>query len=186
MLKQPIHLSGALMAVIVIAGCAWARDRPAEQDLLALLPSADRRAAGDVSRAIRADVFVADGDGRMALVMEAPARSTWEVQLPLEAQLLTSVAGSGRLRIGISNGRTYREFGVVDATPVWRPVTIDLREFSEVKWSLFYQPLRMDWRFIINADATAAGVTVALDRPRLSRGTRQTPAAPRDQTGSRP
>jgi len=169
MLKRPIVISGLIVAMAALSACGWTADRPAEVDLLSLLPDADRRAAGEVSRAIRADVFVADGDGRMALVMEAPARTTWSVQLPLHARFQTAVAGSARLRIGASNGRTYQEIAQIDATDEWTPVTIDLREISEVKWSLFYQPLRTDWRLIINADVTAAGTTAALDRPHLTK-----------------
>jgi hypothetical protein len=169
MLKRPIPISGVLVAVMVLAGCGWTTDRPAEVDLLSVLPSAERRAAGDPAKWIRADVFVAGDDGRMSLVMEAPARTTWDIRLPLHAQLQTALTGAGRVRIGVSNGRTYLEVAQFEATRAWTPVTIDLRGLSEVKWSLFYQPLRMDWRLIINADATAAGNTIALDRPRLTK-----------------
>ncbi len=169
MLKRPFLTSGFLVALVVLAGCGWTTDRPAELDLLSQMAAAERRAAGDVSRAIRADVFMAGDDGRMALVMEAPARTTWTVRLPHRAHFETALAGSGRLRIGASTGRTYQEVAQINATGAWTPVTIDLRELSEVKWSLFYQPLRMDWRLIINADVTAEGSTIALDRPRLTR-----------------
>ncbi len=169
MLKRPILNSSLMAAVVVLTGCGWTADRPAEVDLLSMLPTAERRAGGEVSTAIRADVFVAGGDGRMALVMEAPARVTWSVRLPVHAQFQTAVAGSARLRLGASNGRTYQEVAQIDVTAGWKPVTIDLRGLSEVQWSLFYQPLRMDWQLIINADVTAAGNTIALDRPRLTK-----------------
>lgn len=169
MLKRPILMFGLIVVTAALTACGWTADRPAEVDLLSLLPGAERRAAGEVTTAIRADVFVAQGDGRMALVLEAPARTTWSIRLPQHAQLRTAVAGSARLRIGASNGRTYQEVAQIDAGAEWRPVTIDLRELSEVKWSLFYQPLRMDWRLIFNADVTAAGNTIALDRPHLTK-----------------
>jgi len=168
MLKRPILVFGLVLSMAALAACGWTSDRPAEVDLLSLLPGAERRAGADVTTAIRADVFVAQGDGRMALVMEAPARTTWSLRLPMHAQLRTAVAGSARLRIGASNGRTFKELAHIDASAGWRPVTIDLRELSEVKWSLFYQPLRMDWQLILNADVTAAGGTIALDRPHLT------------------
>ena len=168
MLKRPIPMFGLVLVTAAVAACGWTSDRPAEVDLLSLLPGAERRAGGDLTTAVRADVFVAQGDGRMALVMEAPARTTWSLRLPMHAQLRTAVAGSARLRIGASNGRTYQEVAQFDGSAGWRPITIDLRELSEVKWSLFYQPLRMDWRLIFNVDTTPAGTTIALDRPHLT------------------
>ncbi len=168
-LKRSILTFSLIATQMVFAGCGLTSDRPAEVDLLAMLPAADRRAAGDVATAVRADVFSAAGDGRMALVMAAPARVTWSVRLPLHARLRASVAGNGRLRVGASNGRTYQEVGTVNATNGWVPVDFDLRSLSEVKWSIFYQPLRTNWDLIFNADATASGVVVAIDRPTVTR-----------------
>jgi hypothetical protein len=169
MLKRPILMLSLTATTIVLAGCDVTSNRPAEVDLLQVLPAADRRAAGDVATAVRADVFVAGGDGRMALVMEAPARVIWTVRLPLHARLRAAVAGTGRLRVGASNGRLYHDVGQVDAAGRWTPIDLSLRDLSEVKWSLFYQPLRTDWQLIFNADAIAPGVVVALDRPTLTK-----------------
>lgn len=152
-----------------LAACGPVADRPAAVDLLTLLPSAERRAAGNLSEAVRADVFAVDGDARMALVLHPPARVTWTVRLPAHARLTFAVAGRGRVRVGLAAGRTYQEAGQVTATGPWEPVAIDLRDFSEVKWSLFYQPLRIDWRLIINADATDGATSVALERPVITK-----------------
>lgn len=133
------------------------------------MPSAERRAAGDPADAIRTDVYSVGDDARMALVMQPPARATWTLRLPERATLSLAVAGRGRVRFGLSDGRTYQEVGQVTVTGPWRPVTIDLTTYSEVKWSLFYQPLRIDWRFIINADATDGATTLALDRPVITK-----------------
>ncbi len=105
----------------------------------------------------------------MALVMEAPARVTWRVQLPLHARLRTALAGSGRLRVGVSNGRSYHELGRFDSSGPWTPVEVDLRALSEVKWSVFYQPLRSNWQLIFNADVTSPGAVIAVDRPTLTK-----------------
>lgn len=168
-LKRSILTLSLTATFVAASGCGLTTDRPAEVDLLSTLPSADRRAAGDVATAVRADVFIAGDDGRMALVMEAPARVTWRVHLPLHARLRSAVAGSGRLRVGASNGRLYQEIGQIDAQGSWTPFELDLRAISEVKWSVFYQPLRMDWQLIFNADATATGAVIAVDRPMLTR-----------------
>jgi hypothetical protein len=168
-LKRPILTLSFAATLVALTGCGLTTERPAEVDLLSALPSADKRAAGDLATAVRTDVFIADGDSRMALVMEAPARVTWRVQLPLHARLRSAIAGSGRLRVGASNGRSFHEIGQVDATAAWTPIDLDLRTLSEVKWSVFYQPLRMDWQLIFNADATSPGAVFAVDRPTLTR-----------------
>jgi hypothetical protein len=169
LLKRPILTFSLMAALVSLSGCGLTTDRPAAVDLLSALPSADRRAAGELTTAVRADVFVAGGDGRMALVMDAPARVIWRVQFPLHARLRSAVAGSGRLRVGASNGRSYQDIGQVDASGAWTPIDWDLRALSEVKWSLFYQPLRMDWQLIFNADATVPGAVIAVDRPTLTK-----------------
>lgn len=168
-LKRPILTISLTATLVALTGCGLTADRPAEVDLLSALPSADKRAAGDLANAVRTDVFIADGDSRMALVMEAPARVIWRVQLPLHARLRSAVAGSGRLRVGASNGRSYQDIGQIDASGPWTPIDLDLRALSEVKWSVFYQPLRMDWQLIFNADATSPGAVIAVDRPTLTR-----------------
>lgn len=169
LLKRPILSFGLTATLTAVAGCGLTSERPAEVDLLAALPAADRRAGRDAATAVRADVFVAGGDGRMALVMEAPARVTWKVQLPVHARLRAALAGSGRLRVGASNGRSFHDIGHVDAAGPWTPIDLDLRSISEVKWSVFYQPLRMDWQLIFNADATSPGAVIAVDRPTLTK-----------------
>jgi hypothetical protein len=166
---RPILTLGLAAMLIVLTGCGLTSNRPVEVDLLSTLPAAERRAGGEVATAVRADVFVAGGDARTALVMAAPARVTWRVRFPLHARLRAAIAGSGRLRVGASNGRTFQELGQVTATAVWVPVEIDLRELSEVKWSLFYQPLRTDWQIIFNADATEASAVIAVERPILTK-----------------
>lgn len=168
-LKRPILTFSLTAALVVVAGCGLTSNRPAEVDLLSMLPSAEKRAAGDPATAVRADVFVANGDGRMALVMAAPARVTWRVQFPVHARLRGAIAGAGRLRVGASNGRSFHQVGQVDASGAWTPIDLDLRTISEVKWSVFYQPLRMDWQLIFNADATTPGAVVAVDRPTLTK-----------------
>lgn len=176
-----MHAVRASLAVcaVVFAGtsCRDARDRPPEIDLLSLLPTAQRRAQENVDEAVRVDVAGVAGDIRAALVLRAPARVTWPVMLPFHAQLTSTtllmpgplgVAQGVTLRIGLSDQRTYTELARVEVTGSWMPITLDLRHYSEWKFSLFHQPLRKPWHLIVNADATPGG-TVALDRPRLTK-----------------
>jgi hypothetical protein len=160
-----------------VTACGAERDRPAEVDLLAGLPTAQRRAAGNIDEAIRADVVGVGGDARTALVMRSPARVTWPVQLPMHATLVSALAlvpdpggapAGVTVRIGLSDGRRYLEIGKAEVTGTWVPLTLDLREYSEWKFSVFYQPLRKTWQLILNADATPGGA-VAWDVPRLTK-----------------
>ncbi len=182
-----LHVVPGVMiaAVMLSAACAGPTGRPQEVDLLATLPSAEVRAGSDVLNSVRPDVVTVGGDSRTALVLRVPARVTWPTDLPFHAALRTAVAtlpGGPQdviLRIGISDDRVYEDLVRVSATTGWRAQVVDLRRFSEWKFSLFYQPLRRSWRLVINAEGTPGG-QVALDRPvitaRLNEGTR--PALP--------
>ena len=180
-LVQPVRIMMQALAVCVLVcatvACAGERDRPLEVDLLSLLPTAERRAAGDINEHVRADVVGIEGDVRPALVMRAPARVTWSLWLPLHAKLTSAmllvpapagVAQGVTMRIGVSDQRKYKEIAQLWVTTSWTPITLDLREYSEWKFSLFDQPLRKRWQLVLNADALPGGL-VALERPRLTR-----------------
>lgn len=162
---------------LTVTACDGGRDRPAEIDLLSELPKSERRAPVNPDEAVRAGVVGVEGDMRTALVLRSPARVTWTVWLPLHARLTSAallVAGPPgepqgvTVRIGLSDRRRYTELTQVNATGKWMPLTLDLRKYSEWKFSLFDQPLRNRWQLIVNVDATPGG-TAALDRPRLTR-----------------
>lgn len=145
-------------------------DSHAEIDLLQLLPSAERRAAGRVDDAIRIGA-VATGNGEdAALFLRAPARVTWTLRIPARAALTATariVEGQGAtLRVGFSDNRSYDGIYKLELTAgaAWQPVTVDLRRYGGWQWSLFYRPWEITWHVILNADATPGGV-VALRRP---------------------
>ncbi len=163
-------LAGLLLTALGTFGCGLAGERPLSVDLLEQLRDAERLSAAPGDRAIGADVIRVGADARTALILTAPARVTWTVRLPLHAHLRSAVTGAGTLRIGVSDGRIYDELLRTVADDTWQPIDVNLREYSEVKWSLFYQPLRRDWRIIINADAPASGgdARLALDRPLIA------------------
>lgn len=178
-------LGVAIAAAMLSTACAGPSGRPQEVDLLAMLPSAEVRAGSDVLTAVRPDVVTVAGDSRTALVLRVPARVTWPTDLPFHAALRTAVTllpdgpQDVTLRIGISDDRVYEDVARFTSTPGWQVQVVDLRRFSEWKFSLFYQPLRKSWRLVINAEGTPGG-EVALDRPvitaRLNEGIR--PALP--------
>lgn len=140
-------------------------------DLLAELGKAERRAGGDVTTAITQNVVTVGGDARPALVAIAPARITWTTVLPEHARLETAVAQAtdvpgATVRIGLAADRAFDEVLNVEAARAWMPQVIDLRRFSEVKFSLFYQPRFLTWRVVVNVTGPA-GAGVALARPVL-------------------
>jgi len=167
-----------LLAITLLAGCGDDPNRPAEVDLLAGLSAAERRGPGLVDQSVRSDIVSVHGDARTSLVMRAPSRTSWLVTLPMHARLETALAlmpdtataapQGVTVRVGLSDGRNYQEAATIAVTGTWQPITVDLRKYSEWKFSLFYQPLRKQWRLVFNADATPGG-SAAWARPVLTR-----------------
>jgi len=162
------YLAG-LWLLVSVSACAPQAERRPDVDLLTTLEGAEKRAGGNPDVAIRMELAGPDGDLRPSLTLRAPARVTWTLYLPEHSRWQSALWGSGRLRVGLSNGRSYHELARRTATERWDELDVDLREYSEWKLSVFYQPLRTEWRLIINADAlTPDGESrLALDRPRL-------------------
>jgi hypothetical protein len=165
----------------LLAGCGRAHVAPAPIDLLAELPSAERRAAGNVDEAVRSASVPAD-DGAPALLLRAPARVTWSLRVPdaatldAAAALMPGSGGGATLRVGISDDRYYEGLLTLPliapadgAGPSWQPVAIDLGKYAGWQWSLFYRPSERTWKLIVNADATPGG-TIALRSPRIAGG----------------
>jgi hypothetical protein len=153
-------------------------------DLLRELSRAERRAAGPVDTSIRVALTTIAGDTRVSLIMTAPARVTWSVRFPARATVKTGVAliaegqplaASATARIGIAGGRAYETLltlrlpHAVPSTPKWRPIQLDLSEYSGWQWSLFYHPSRQTWNLVFAADATPRG-TIAWAHPVIELG----------------
>lgn len=150
---------------------------PPPIDLIHELPHAERRASGIPGDAIHAEHLFAPAI-RDVLNMRAPARVTWTIRMPRKALFRSDAAlspGSAgvTVRIGISNGRRYDElsrvaFTAADAARL-RPLQVDLSEYSGWAWSLFYRPATIDWKLIINADASPGG-TISFVQPQVGWG----------------
>jgi len=161
--------------VFALAACGAPKDvAPLPIDLVRELPHALIQAAPAAPGA-RQDFAPAEDGPVPALFMTAPARVTWTLQFPETAEVVARVAivdgsATGRgvtIRLGISDNRRYHELlreqlpaGVPGSPLSWTTIRGDLHEYSGWKWSLFYQPSRLTWRLIVNADATPGG-TVA-------------------------
>ena len=166
----------AAIAALPLVGACGRTPAPLLIDLVRELPRAHVQAPA-TSPGARADLVPSASGLVPALVMSAPSRVTWTLQFTERAELAAEVAlaaeqgaaaGDGvTLRIGISDNRSYDELLRVrldkppaGAPPAWRPILLDLSAFSGWKWSLFYQPSRMQWKLILNADATPGGSAV--------------------------
>lgn len=163
----------ACVWLLATTACAPVPGRAAQIELLAELPNADRRSGGNPAEAIRVELAGPSGDLRPSISLQAPARVTWAFYLPPRAIWQSALWGSGQVRVGLSNGRSYHEVVRQQATASWAPLRVDLSEYSEWKFSVFYQPLRTEWQLIINADATTpdGDNRLALDRPLLKSST---------------
>jgi len=154
---------------------------PASIDLVAALPTAERRALGSPDAAIRATVVTRDRVDQPALVTDAPARVIFPVNMPARARFRTAVslqsaAGTGvTIRIGLADSRSYDDLLRVNVEPSapgvdpWKPIDVDLGAYSGWQWSLFYRPARITWKLVLNADATPGG-SVIWSRPIIDMG----------------
>jgi len=120
------------------------------------------------------------GDARPAIVVPVPSRLTWSMALPRRATFQTVVALADpppgvapapvRLRIGISDHRTFEGLNAVTLNPGsgWTDLQADLSDYAGWKWSLFYRPDRIMWRLNLSADAIGGVAAVALwSRPEI-------------------
>jgi hypothetical protein len=174
-------LSTAARAALLLAiacGAGRCGSAPASIDLVAALPTAERRALAPPDTAIHATVVSRDGAGQPALVTDAPARVIFPVNMPARARFRTAVSlqsppGTGvTIRMGIADSRLYEELLRLSLEPPaagadpWRTIDVDLGAYSGWQWSLFYHPSRITWKLVLNADATPGGSVVWL-RPTI-------------------
>ena len=122
-------LSTAARAALVLAitcGAGRCGSAPASIDLVAALPTAERRALAAPDVAIHATVVSRDGADQPALVTDAPARVIFPVNMPGRARFRTAVAlqspaGTGvTVRMGIADSRSYDELLRVSVEPPQR------------------------------------------------------------------
>jgi hypothetical protein len=159
-----------LCPLLLAAGCGPRPDAITYTavDLTRTLDSAERRPATRFDVAVR----VAEGVSRPSIVMPVPARATWLLPLPrhgvFRAFVTLDPAGTPatavRFRLGISDNRVYE--GLADRTLTvergWTEIRADLSAYAGLKWSLFYRPDRIVWRFVLSTDALGPVPTHAI------------------------
>jgi hypothetical protein len=174
-LTSPAALIAGLAAVAIAAwlilGAATTKALIPVADLIATFDEAERRPAG---ANFEVSTVTLDGETHRAIATPGASRMTWSMRLPDHAVVHVAVAlkpeawtqeGDGVLfRIGIAEGRTHEDLLTRVVNPYgqpddrrWIPLSVDLRDYSGFKWSLFYHPRRMIWRIVFNTNAGLPG-----------------------------
>ncbi len=125
-----------------------------------------------------------DGVSRPAIAARVPSRLTVRLPFPRHGVFHAFVAladapgdhrGSARLRIGVSDDRTYEqltELILVPGARRWTELRANLSAYAGWKWSVFYRPDRVVWRLVLAADAVeGAGATVLWAEPQIETDT---------------
>jgi hypothetical protein len=149
-------------------------------DLVREMDNADKRPPG----ALTVTEFRRDGVSRPAISAAVPSRLTVRLPFPHHGVFRASVAraeptavqpGGARLRVGVSDDRTFEELTNVVLPPDargWTDLRVDLSAYAGWKWSLFYRPDRIVWRLVLAADAVdTTPPTVLWGEPRIETDT---------------
>lgn len=167
-----------LLVLIALSACHTAREPGSVKsvDLLRDFDRAEKRPAVAFEIAERE----VGGVSRPAIVTPVPSRLTFSMPLPRRAIFQAVVALTNpppgivpapvRLRIGISDHRTFEGLSEVTLNPGsgWTDLRADLSAYAGWKWSLFYKPDRIVWRLNLAADAIGGQPAVALwSRPEI-------------------
>jgi hypothetical protein len=125
------------------------------------------------------------GVSRPVVAAAVPSRLTVRLPLPRDGVFHTMVAladppigtqrAGARLRLGVSDERTYEQLTEVVLTPDargWTEMRADLSAYAGWKWSVFYRPDRIVWRLVLAVDAVDTGpATVLWGEPRIETDT---------------
>jgi len=167
--RSAIGIAGVLVAAM--AWTVWSQVGSATPstptNLIDSLEAAERRPAAAV---FDVGPVTINGESIRAVATPAASRISWELRLPDRARLeiavalkpeAWTVAGDGVLfRVGIAEGRTHEDLVTRVVNPYgrpedrrWIPISVDLGGHSGFKWSLFYHPLLILWRIVLNTSA---------------------------------
>ena len=179
---RPAYILCLVVALLLSSCAASSPTAPvAVVDLPREMDNAERRPPG----AFALTTFRRDGVSRPAIAAAVPSRLIVRFPLPRRGVFHALVAltdaptaahaGGARLRVGISDARTYEQLAERVLAPGTRDGTdlrVDLSAYAGWKWSLFYRPDRITWRLVLAADAidTAPG-TVLWGEPRVEADT---------------
>jgi hypothetical protein len=162
------------LAALAIAMAISACDRPrGEQvrviDLMERFSAAETRPAGG-----RFEIrdMTCGGSARPSLAVPSSSRAIWTTLLPSRAVFTAGLAVEGPpgsavlFRVGISDDRVYEGLASIrvradDCGTGWTPVSLDLGDYSGMKFSLFYQPNHRTWRIVLATNIEEGAVVRA-------------------------
>jgi hypothetical protein len=170
-----------LVVALLLSGCNRPGVAVPVVNLARETDNADKRPP----RAFALTEFQHDGVSRPAIAAAVPSRLTVRLPLPRHGVFHAFVAlaqapggshaGGARLRVGVSDDRTYEGLTQLLLDPTvhdWMELRADLSAYAGWKWSLFYRPDRITWRLVLAADAVDNGTaTVLWGEPRVETDT---------------
>jgi hypothetical protein len=114
----------------------------------------------------------AGGTALPAIVGPAPGRLAWTLAMPRGAEFRSQIAAVGgpvRVRVGVSDNRIYEGLAAATVAPgvPWAPIAANLSRYAGWKASLFYRPDRVQWHFVLSADAVGGPATVVWAVPEI-------------------
>jgi hypothetical protein len=163
-------LAGVALMMMGTAACGGPR---AEQvrviDLMERLSAAETR---PVDGPFEIREATCGNTPRPSLAVPPSSRAIWSTLLPSRAVLTAGLAVDGPpgsavlFRVGISDDRMYEGLASIavradDCSNGWTPVSVDLGDYSGVKFSLFYQPNRRNWRIVLATNVEEGAVVRA-------------------------
>jgi len=168
----------AAIACAVVAACGSDGSQPQIRtvDLIKRFGDAEKR---PVSGSFELAQHTLSGTMRASIDVPVPSRIIWSTHVPRKATLNLDAAvlpsrspAVVRFRIGVSDHRIYEALfdRTVTVAPgadtAWSPVSVDLSAYAGRKWSIFYQPDRVEWRLVLSTDKIqGAGVRAVWGEP---------------------
>lgn len=150
---------------MVVAACSAPRGPQVRVvDLLAKLRVAEKR---PVHGEFHVEEHTFGGQRQASLVTPSDSRVSWQMALPRNATLHTSVAVVGAadadaltFMVAISDERAFeplaqRTVTAAESARGWMPLSADMSLYAGRKFSLFYQPDGRQWRIILRVNRTA-------------------------------
>ncbi len=162
-----------LVVALLLGGCRASPPAAPVRvvDLLREMDGAEQRPPG----AFHLTEYRRDDVSRPAIAAAVPSRLTVRLPLPRRGvfhafvALAEAPAGTvpvgARLRVGVSDDRTYdplAELVLVPGAHGWTELRTDLSAYAGWKWSVFYRPDWTVWRVVLAVDAVATGPAAVL------------------------
>ena len=146
-------------------------------DLLRELDKAERRPptgfalTGYRIAGVSRPAIAAAVPSRLIVRLPLPRHGIFHAYVALAEPVAGAAPGGARVRVGVSDERTYEGVTELVLPPDrrgWTELHADLSAYAGWKWSVFYRPDRVIWRLVLAVDAVQGGpATVLWGEPRI-------------------